>query len=272
MASSSPAHEVYQHGHHASVVTNHAKRTADKDAAFFLPYLRPGMRLLDVGCGPGSITAGLARRVAPGETVGIDVSQSVIDTARSLRDPSLQSLTFEVGSIYEPPFAPQTFDAAFAHQVLQHLARPVEALGQVRSLLETGGVVGVREVDWGSATFYPENDGMRRFLRLYYELAHRNGGEPNAGRHMRRWFREAGFAETRVTTSTTSYTDSAATAEWAATYAERTLHSNLADKALEYGFATRADLESMAAAWRAWGNEPDAIYCFSHIEVVAWKR
>ena len=106
MASSTPAAEVYQHGHHASVVANHAKRTADKDAAFFLPLLRPGMRLLDVGCGPGSITAGLARRVAPGETIGIDASSSVIDTARSLRDPALESLTFEVGSIYEPRFAP----------------------------------------------------------------------------------------------------------------------------------------------------------------------
>src|SRR5437762_6980683 len=107
---------------------------------------------------------------------------------------------------------------------------------------------------------------MRCFLHLYYELAHRNGGEPNAGRHMRRWFREAGFAETRITTSTTSYTDSAATREWANTYAERTLHSNIADKALEYGIATRSDLESMAAGWRAWGDDPDALYCFSHAE------
>ena len=272
MASSTPAHEVYQHGHHASVVTNHAKRTADKDAAFFLPLLRPGMRLLDVGCGPGSITAGLAKHVAPGETIGVDASRSVIDTARSLRDASLQSLKFEVGSIYAPPFKPESFDAVFAHQVLQHLARPVDALAQMRNLLKPGGVVGVREVDWGSATFYPENDGMRRFLHLYYDLAHRNGGEPNAGRHMRRWFREAGFAETRITTSTTSYTDSAATREWANTYAERTLHSNIADKALEYGIATRSDLESMAAGWRAWGDDPDALYCFSHAEVVAWKR
>src|SRR5436190_12906395 len=93
MASSTPAHEVYQHGHHASVVANHAKRTADKDAAFLLALLRPGMRLLDVGCGPGSITAGLAARVAPGAAIGIDASASVIDTARALRDPALTHLT-----------------------------------------------------------------------------------------------------------------------------------------------------------------------------------
>jgi len=207
--------------------------------------------------------------VAPGETIGIDASPSVIDTARELRDPSLESLTFEVGSIYEPRFAPESFDAAFAHQVLQHLAKPVDALAQMRKLLKPGGVIGVREADWGSTTFYPENEGMRRFLRLYYALAHRNGGEPNAGRHMRRWFREAGFADTQITTSTTSYADASATRDWANTYAERTLHSNLADKALEYGIATRSDLESMAEGWRTWGDHPDALYCFSHTEVVA---
>jgi ubiquinone/menaquinone biosynthesis C-methylase UbiE len=272
MASFPPPHEVYQHGHHASVVSNHAKRTAEKEAAFFLGEPRPGHRLLDVGCGPGSITAGLARRVAPGEAIGIDASASVIDTARSLLDAPIANLTFEVASIYQSRFAAETFDAIFAHQVLQHLARPVEALAQMRRLLKPAGVIGVRDVDWGSATFYPENEGMRRFLALYYELARRNGGEPNAGRYLRRWLREAGFARTRVTTSATSYADGAATREWAHTYAERTLHSNLADKALEYTIATRAELKSMADGWRAWGDDPDAFYCFSHTEVVAWKQ
>ena len=272
MSSSPPAHEVYQHGHHASVISNHAKRTAEKEAAFFLDELRAGVRLLDVGCGPGSITAGLARCVAPGETIGIDPSASVIDTARARLDPPVANLTFEVGSIYQSRFAAETFDAVFAHQVLQHLARPVEALAHMRRLLKPEGVIGVRDVDWGSAIFYPENAGMRRFLAMYYELARRNGGEPNAGRHLRGWFRAAGFTRTRVTTSATSYADAAATREWAHTYAERTLHSNLADKALEYGIATRADLMSMAAGWRAWGEESDAFFCFSHTQVVAWKR
>ena len=96
--------EIYQHGHHASVVRSHAKRTAEADAAFFLPLLKPGMRLLDVGCGPGSITAGPAARVAPGETIGIDPSPSVIEIAKSLaRD--IPGLSFETGSIYDVPFS-----------------------------------------------------------------------------------------------------------------------------------------------------------------------
>lgn len=262
---------TYQHGHHASVVTDHAKRTADVAASFFLPFLEPGMRLLDIGCGPGSITSGLAQRVAPAETIGIDPSPSVIETARSLAG-GMAHLTFEVGDIYRPPFGEETFDAIFAHQVLQHLGRPVEALNRARTLLKPGGVVGVRDVDWGSTTFYPDNQGMRRFLTLYYELARRNGAEPDAGRYLRRWFREAGFGETRVTTSTVSYTDPAATRDWGDTYAERTVRSNVADRALELGIATRSELEDIAAAWRAWARDPDAHFCFSHTEVVAWKR
>ena len=84
---------------------------------------------------------------------------------------------------------------------------------------------------------------MRRFLALYHELARRNGGQPNAGRYLRRWFRDAGFADARIMTSTMSYTDRAATQDWGDTYAERTLHSNVADRALEFGLATRSELE-----------------------------
>ncbi|WFU45867.1 methyltransferase domain-containing protein (plasmid) [Bradyrhizobium sp. CB82] len=195
--------EVYQHGHHASVVTNHAKRTAEVEAAFFLPYLKPGMHLLDVGCGPGSITTGLALRVAPAQTIGIDPSEDVIEMARLRAKAQLtNNVTFETGNIYEHRFTPESFDAVFAHQVLQHLSRPIDALRQFRSLLKPGGVVGARDVDWGSTTFYPENRGMRHFLALYDQLARLNGGEANAGRFLPHWFHEAGFFEIRVTTST----------------------------------------------------------------------
>jgi ubiquinone/menaquinone biosynthesis C-methylase UbiE len=265
--------ETYQLGHHPSVVARHARRTVENAAAFLLPFLKPGMRLLDVGCGPGSITAGFAQRVAPGKTIGIDPSAEVIATARSLAgEATARNLSFEVGSIYEPRFAPGTFDAIFTHQVMQHLRRPVDALRQMRELLAPGGVLGVRVVDWGSAIFYPESEGVRRYVAFQFELARRNGGEPNAGRYLRRWLREAGFGETRLTTSTESDADTQATRDRAEMFADRVLRSGLAERALECGLATRSDLESIAAAWRAWGCDPDAFFCFSHIEAVARKR
>src|SRR5262249_59839827 len=121
-----------------------------------------------------------------------------VETARSLLDPSMANLTFEVGSIYQPRFAAGSFDAVFAHQVLQHLARPVEALVHMHRLLKPGGVVGVRDVDWGSATFYPQSEGMRRFLGMYYELARRNGGGANARPPLRGRCRGAGVASTKI--------------------------------------------------------------------------
>ena len=271
--SSEAVADTYLPGHHPSVVADHAKRTAETAAAFFLPFVKPGMRLLDVGCGPGSITAGLALRVEPGETIGLDASSQVIGMARLLPDAKkAKYLSFEVGNIYAPRFGAGTFDAVFAHQVLQHLPRPVDALEQIRSLLTPGGVVGSRVVDWGSATFYPENPGIVRFLALYYELARRDGGEPNAGRHLPRWLRQAGFVDLRVSTSTVSYTEPKTIQAWAEAYAEAMLQSNFAEKALKYGLATRSDLAGIAAAWRSWCRHADAFFCFSQTEVVAWKQ
>ena len=273
MSSAVPAGETYQLGHHPSVVARHARRTAETAAGFFLPFLKPGMRLLDVGCGPGSITSGFAQRVAPGETIGIDPSADVIATATALaRATKARNLAFEVGNIYQPRFAAETFDAVFSHQMLQHLRRPLEALRQMQALLAPGGVLGVRVVDWGSAVFYPESEGMRRYLAIQFDLARRNGAEPNAGRYLRRWLREAGFGKMRITASTEFDADAHATGERGEMFAERILQSSLADTVLERGLATRSDLESIAAAWRAWGRDPDAFFCFSHVEAVAWKR
>src|SRR5258708_35686937 len=111
------------------------------------------MRLLDVGCGPGSITSGFAQRVAPGETIGIDPSADVIATAKSLAPvTTARNLTFEVGSIYEPRFAAGTFDAVFAHLVLPLLRRPVDALRPMRPLLAPGGGPAVRALAGASAS------------------------------------------------------------------------------------------------------------------------
>jgi len=264
---------TYQHGHHAAVVASHARRSAEVDAAFFLAHLRPGLRLLDVGCGPGTITAGLAKRVAPAPAIGIDASADVIAAAQALLgEADLANLSFEAGNLYEPRFEARSFDAIFAHQVLQHVQEPVRALKQLKKLLAPGGVIGVRDVDWGSTIFYPEVAGLRRFLELYYALARRNGGQPDAGRFMRHWVRTAGLEIVAATTSTNSYEAGAPARQWAETWVARTLSSNIAQKSLEYGLASQRELESIAEGWRAWGEDPDAFFCFAHAEIVARAR
>src|SRR5436190_6023772 len=115
--------EIYTHGHHESVLRSHTWRTAENSAVYLLPELRPGQRLLDVGCGPGTITVDLARRVAPGEVVGIDAAPEVIE-----QTPAADGVTFAVGDVYALDSADGSFDVVHAHQVLQHLTDPVRAL------------------------------------------------------------------------------------------------------------------------------------------------
>src|SRR5216110_3547151 len=102
MAGEPLTHEKYTHGHAPATVRQHGRRTAEEAAAFLLPELRPGMRLLDVGCGPGSITRGLAERVAPGEVIGIDLSRETLAAARDEAVArGVTNLRYEEASVYQ---------------------------------------------------------------------------------------------------------------------------------------------------------------------------
>lgn len=257
----------YTHGHHASVVGQHARRTAEVDAAFLLPYLRPGMRLLDVGCGPGSITAGLARAVAPGETVGIDVVAEVVGQARAA-NAGQTNLRFEEGSVYALAYGDASFDACYAHQVLQHLTRPVDAAREMRRVLKPGGVVAVRDADYATMTAYPRTPEVERWLALYHAVAARNEAEADAGRRLPGWLEDAGFREVAVGATTVLFRERAAVENWGLSWADRVTHSALASQAVEYGLATPADLEAIADGWRRWTQEPQAFFFYVNIEAV----
>jgi ubiquinone/menaquinone biosynthesis C-methylase UbiE len=265
---SSPA-DRYTHGHHPSVVSQHARRTAEVDAAYLLPRLRPGMRLLDVGCGPGSITVGLARAVAPGETVGVDLVAEVIEEARARGvEAGIESLRFETADAYALDFAGGSFDVVHAHQVLQHVARPVEALREWRRVLRSGGLVAVRDADYGTMTHWPPSPQLDRFFALYREVTMRNGADANAGRRLASWVREAGFVDLEVSATTVLFSTPEAISNWGLSWADRSLHSSVATQAVEYGLATRAELEAIAQGWRAWVASPDAFFMYVNVEVI----
>ena len=127
--------EVYTHGY-GTAARRHLGRTVETHAAFFTPHLKPGMRVLDCGCGPGSITVGLADVVAPGETVGFDIGPSVIATANDLVG-DRTNVRFEEASIYELPYPDSYYDALFINKVLEH--EPETALMEVIRVLKPAG-------------------------------------------------------------------------------------------------------------------------------------
>ena len=260
---------TYTHGHHQSVVSQHRKRTAAEAAAFLLPQLRPGMRLLDVGCGPGSITVGLAAAVAPGPVLGIDLADDVIGQARALAtEKQLTNLRFERADLLSLDRG-DGFDVVYAHQVLQHVPDPLAALAAIRRLLRPGAWVAVRDSDYGTCTWSPPDPRLARWLEVYSAVARRNGGEPDAGRFLSGWVRQAGFTELRVSGTTWTYPGYDRPSVWAESWAERTLQSNLAVKAVEYGIATQAELQEIADGYRQWGARPEAFFSIGHVEVLA---
>jgi len=117
--------------------------------------------------------------------------------------------------------------------------------------------------------WWPANDGLERWRDIYREVARRNGGEPDAGRHLVAWARAAGLADIVPSASAWCFATDDDRAWWAGTWAERTTSSALAERAVEFGIATRAELEACAAAWRAWADDPGASFLVVHAEVLA---
>jgi SAM-dependent methyltransferase len=266
--------EVYTHGHHESVLRSHAWRTAENSAAYLLPRLKPHMRILDVGCGPGTITAGLAGYVPDGHVTGIDTVPGVLDQAREavpLEMVPLENVDFALGDVYALDYPDDTFCVTHAHQVLQHLKDPVKALQEMRRVTRPGGIVAVRDADYGAMFWYPHSEALEAledWRTLYRTIARANGGEPDAARRLHVWAREAGLADVTVSSSTWTYATPEERAWWGGTWADRTLKSAYAEGAVNGGHATRADLERIADAWRTWAADDDGWFCVINGELL----
>ena len=266
------AQDQYTHGHHESVLRSHRWRTAENSAGYLLPALVPGQRLLDVGCGPGSITIDLAARVAPGEVVGLDRSERVIEIARdAARRAGAGEIAFDVGDVYALPYADASFDVVHAHQLLQHLTDPVAALRELRRVARPGGLVAVRDADYSAMTWYPPSAGLDEWLALYHEVTAANRAQAAAGRRLLSWVRDAGFDPAGIVPSAGIWC--CATPEdrrwWADLWAERSTSSDFASQAVERGLADDVALENLADAWHLWGASEDAWFAVVHGEVLA---
>ncbi|WP_024287813.1 class I SAM-dependent methyltransferase [Cellulomonas sp. KRMCY2] len=264
--------DVYTHGHHESVLRSHRWRTAQNSAGYLLPLLEPGLRLLDVGCGPGTVTADLAALVAPGEVVGLDTSAAVLDLARATAaQAGVMNVTFRTADATALPFEDASFDVVHAHQVLQHLTDPVAALREMRRVTRPGGVVAVRDADYAAMTWYPPSSGLDEWLALYHEVTVANRAEADAGRRLLSWTRAAGFDPAGITPSAGvwCYATPEDRTWWADVWAERVTSSAFAQQAVGYGLADDVALELLAEAWRAWGQADDGWFAILHGQVLA---
>jgi ubiquinone/menaquinone biosynthesis C-methylase UbiE len=243
--------EQYTPGYAQNASDFMTRRTVNSHAAFLLPHLRPGLRVLDCGCGPGSITCGLARLVRPGPVVGIDREASQVELARTRAETEgADNVTFDVASIYELPFVSGSFDVVFAHAVFEHLGSPDRALAELRRVLAPGGTVALRSPDWGGFIVGPETAALRAALEAYTELQTANGGDVRVGRKLKGLLRSAGFAVRRFSATYEVYESAPVIGEYLASR-------------MEAGGLTEA-----ATVLRRWSIHPDAVFAQAWCEIV----
>ena len=257
----------------AAVQEHYIAAEASLVADFFLPHLKSGMSLLDCGCGPGTITLGLANAVAPGEVVGIDLEPSMIERANALaKERQVPNVRFQVADIFQLPFPDSSLDAVFTAAVLEHLDKPVDALQEIRRVLKPGGLVGVVSTDWGEPLISPPDESVKQFFELFEKGFKHRGGSLNRGRHLRIMLRQAGFD---VTEFVAAY-GNAATPEAVETAVRGYLswfeNLSLFDQVAELGGVDHSTLERIGAGMRQWSKHPDAFLATGKCKAVARKE
>ncbi len=244
-------------------------------AEFLRPHLRPGKRLIDCGCGPGSITLDLAQVVMPGEVIGVDLREEALTHGRKLaQERGLSNVTFQVANLYQLPFPDLSFDAAFACAVLQHLATPLEALTEIRRVLKPGGVMGIVDGSAPMTYRYPTNPLLEAWDKLRFLTREYHTGSPSPALRLRALLREAGFRQTQASGAlSTEAGPPAGTAEATRRVAQNQLiqlRGLRGQLALEQGWVTGEELEQMAEALMVWGDDPDAVYAQPVFTAIGW--
>ena len=242
--------ERYTPGDSPQITHFMARRSLATHGAFFRPFLFAGARVLDCGCGPGTITVDIAKRVAPGGMVyGVDANAGQIEVAQqALR--GVANAEFRVGSAYELPFESGSFDAVFSHALFEHLAEPGRAAREVLRVLKPGGVAGLRSPDWTGRLAWPESSA--RGLEYYAELQAANGGDLRIGRKLGGLLREAGFCAVRSSASYECYAPVELIGEYLAAQIE-------------------ASDGGLAEGLRDWCRHPDAFFAQAWGEAVGAK-
>ena len=246
--------------------------TAEASAAYLLPYLRPGLRLLDFGCGPGTISVGLAKAVAPGELHGVDMESSQIDLAKAVAEAGGQhNASFHVADITDMPFDDGYFDVAHCHNVLMHIPDTRAALAEVRRVLKPGGIIAGREMISASSFTHPDFGVIRKAWDMFEDLVEADDGHPQIGKDLKNHFLEAGLENVSTTASFDIY-DTPDDVEFIYGLANMWfLAPEITEAAIKYGASTQELCDQIRDAYARWKDHPGAICGVAFGEAVANK-
>lgn len=247
------------------------RRAADY-ADFLLPHLGSGALVLDLGCGQGTITLGLAE--IAGHVVGVDLAdEEFADARRWSEEHQIENVEFRIGSVEALDFPADHFDACLCHSMLETLERPLDALVEIKRTLKPGGVVGVACVEYGGLVLAgPGEELLRRFFAVREQVWQvENAADPYRGRRLRSLLERAGFDRVEATTKSFSYGTAKAVADFGRARADDCGDGWYSSSAQKHGLATAGDLDAMRRAWIEWSQSADAYLAFAWCRGLGWK-
>ena len=200
----------------------------------------------------------------------LEADEAAIDLTRAeIARHGLDTVDLIIGDVHALKLPEGRFDIVHAHQVLQHVRDPVQALREMRRVCKPGGVVAARDADYAGFVWYPRLPELDQWMCWYQHAARANGGEPDAGRRLLSWARQAGFADITSSSSTWCLATPEARHWWGGMWADRILESALARQLVDSDMATRADLQEISDAWKRWADDGDGWYLVPHGEIIA---
>ncbi len=261
---------IYPFGYGPAATGMMQRRNATANASLLLKHLTRGMNVLDVGCGPGSITVGLAEAVAPGNAAGIDIEASHINLARSrASELGLRNCLFEVASIFDLPFSDKSMDAVYGHAILMQFADLDAVMAEIRRVLKPGGLVSFREIDFGASLYHSDASAFFQAQQLFRRSIAHNGGNPDIGRQLPSIISRAGFdlveTEPSYQHSPTPDASMKKYLGWIKLWEE----SEYSLQAKELGWISPADYDSMVPRLQAEASNPDAFSATTYVEILA---
>ena len=243
----------YTPGHTTNAVEFMSRRTLESHGAFLIPYLENGMSVLDCGCVPGTITFGIAERIPKGRVIGVDVDDSQIGLARIRGGTGPQECGIPSSLRLRPAIPIDTFDAVFAHALLEHMSAPGDAIGEFRRVLRPGGTLAVCSPDWGGFLLAPPSHELTAAVEAYKSLQTANGGDVHVGRKLPQLLEAAGFQNIETQARYETYESLEFIGEYLAAqleHAGQTLH---------------------AATFREWAARPNGMFAQSWVSCVCRK-
>lgn len=246
------------------------RRSAASHAAHLLPLLRPGMRVLDFGCGPGTISVGLARAVEPGEFHGVDLEESQIDMARAAAAAGGHAnATFHVGDTTALPFENDSFDVAHCHAVLMHAPDTHAVLSEIKRVLKPGGIIAGREMIGDSC--FSDPHAVPEAWSVFLRLVAANGGHPQMGRELKSCLHEAGFTDLRASASFEFFTTPADIAFFHGFVVDWFYSPAVMEAAIKFGLATQEDFDGWLEEVGRWKESPGAVAAIAFGECIGVK-